>query len=53
MRNTFAPAWRPFHLADVAPTIRMLAGLPVSDRAGGSPILPLVAATAAPAARGF
>jgi phosphopentomutase len=41
-RPSFPPAWQTHHLADVAPTIRLLAGL---DARGGTPIASLVAGT--------
>jgi hypothetical protein len=43
-RSRFPPAWQTHHLADVAPTIRVLAGLPFDARTG-NPIASLVAKT--------
>jgi Metalloenzyme superfamily len=40
-RPGFPPAWQTHHLTDVAPTLRVLSGLP-SDPHGGAPILSLV-----------
>jgi hypothetical protein len=41
-KPAFPPSWQTNHLADVAPTIRALSGLP-SDAHGGTPIASLVA----------
>jgi hypothetical protein len=41
-RPGFPPAWQTHHLADIAPTIRVLTGLPF-DPAAGTPIASLVA----------
>jgi hypothetical protein len=43
----FPPAWQTHHLADIAPTIRVLSGLP-NDARSGAPIGSLVAKTWAP-----
>jgi hypothetical protein len=43
-KPVFPPSWQTHHLADIAPTIRVLAGLPAAAE-GGTPIASLVASS--------